>query len=67
MYNEELADISEQEQAGKIFVIRPGRLIKISHTEKNKKILQAVYELGRKDAQNALPKLQNFLQNGINK
>lgn len=63
MYNNELADIEKMQKDGQIFVIRPSKLIKISHTEKNKQVLSEVYELGRQDAQNALPKLIKFLEN----
>ena len=61
MYNNELADIENIQKNKKIFVIRPSKLVKISHTEKNKQILREVYELGRKDAANALPDLINFI------
>ena len=61
MYNNELADIENMQKNKKIFVIRPSKLVKISHTEKNKQILREVYELGRKDAANALPDLINFI------
>lgn len=61
MYNNELADIENMRRSGEIFVIRPSRFIKISHTEKNKKVLREVYELGRSDAVNALPGLKKFL------
>lgn len=62
MYNNELADIEKMQKDGQVFVIRPSKLIKISHTEKNKQVLSEVYELGRQDAQNALPKLIKFLE-----
>ena len=61
MYNKELTDIENMQKERKIFVIRPSKIIKISHTEKNKQILREVYELGRKDASDALPDLINFL------
>lgn len=61
MYNQELADVENMRENNEIFVIRPSKFIKISHTEKNKLILQQVYKLGRNDALNALPDLQKFL------
>ena len=61
MYNEELKYIEQMQKDNQVFVIRPSRNIKISHTEKNKKILQQVYELGYYDAQTALPELLSFL------
>lgn len=62
MYNKELTDIEDMQQKNEVFVIRPSKLIKISHTEKNKQVLRQVYELGRTDAINALPALQKFLK-----
>lgn len=62
MYNKELTDIEDMQQKNEVFVIRPSKLIKISHTEKNKQVLRQVYELGRTDAVNALPALQKFLK-----
>lgn len=61
MYNNELADIENMRKNNQVFVIRPSKFVKISHTEKNIQILREVYELGREDATNALPKLINFL------
>ena len=62
MYNRELAEISEMQQKGKVFVIRPSKVIKISHTEKNLDVLREVYLLGRTDALNVMADLQKFLQ-----
>lgn len=62
MYNQELQDIERQQSEGRVFVIRPSRNIKISHTEKNLQILKDVYDLGCADAKSALPALHKFLQ-----
>ncbi|MBQ8481721.1 MAG: patatin family protein [Alphaproteobacteria bacterium] len=62
MYNNELAYIEKMQKEGKVFVIRPSKFIKISHTEKNEHILREVYELGRSDALNALPELTEFIK-----
>lgn len=61
-YNQELADIEQMQREGRIFVIRPSRHIKIGHTEKNRKILKTVYQMGRADAVKSLPQMQAFLQ-----
>lgn len=61
MYNQELKDIEEMQKAGTVFVIRPSRLVHIKHTEKNKKVLREVYELGRHDALEQLSALKDFL------
>lgn len=61
MYNRELADIEQMEKNVEVVVIRPSKNIKIKHMEKNVKVLQEVYQLGRTDALNALPKIREFL------
>ncbi len=61
MYNQELDEIAKMQESGSVFVIRPSQNIKISHTEKNLEILRSVYQLGRTDAQNALPQVRKFL------
>lgn len=61
MYNKEVADIDTLVQAGQVFVIRPSRLIKIKHAEKDLNVIRAVYELGRKDALKQIDALQKFL------
>lgn len=61
MYNQELEWIEKQASDNKVFVIRPSKFIKIHHMERNKKILQAVYDLGRIDALRLLPEMQKFL------
>lgn len=62
MYNDELTYIQQQSEQGKVFVIQPSKLIKIKHMEKNLNVLREVYQLGRQDALNALPKLREFLE-----
>lgn len=61
MYNRELAEIEQMQQDGSVLVIRPSKLIKISHTEKNLDVLRRVYQLGRHDALAALPAVKKFL------
>ena len=61
MYNQELAEIEQMQQDGNVLVIRPSKLIKISHTEKNLDVLRSVYQLGRHDALAALPAVKKFL------
>lgn len=66
MYNNELEQIEQAQKEGSVFVIRPSKNIKIHHMEKNKKVLQAVYELGRTDAMNLLPQMKKFLEEAKN-
>lgn len=61
MYNEELEKISHLEKEGKIFVIRPSKLIKIKRIEKNKDKIQEMYDLGKEDALNLLVRLNEFI------
>lgn len=48
-YNEEKEEIIELEKLGRIFVIRPSRVVPIKRIEKNEKIIQEQYDLGRRD------------------
>ncbi len=62
MYNATTEEINVSEERGEIFVFRPSRHMKIRHTEKNPKKLQALYDLGRSDAEILLPKLLQYLK-----
>ena len=62
MYNQELENIEQMQKNGQVFVIRPSKNIKISHTEKNLEILRNVYQLGRTDALIAVPQVRKFLE-----
>ncbi len=61
MYNEELDKVSDLEKEGKIFVIRPSKLVRIKRIEKNKDKIQEMYDLGKEDAQNLLVRLNEFI------
>jgi len=62
-YNECLKQLKQREQEGNTLVIRPSEPLGIKRTEKNPEKLQAVYELGRKDAEAMLAKIREFLKN----
>lgn len=62
MYNQELEDIEQMSKNGQVLVIRPSKLIKISHMKKNIAVLKEVYELGRHDATSALADIRHFLK-----
>lgn len=62
MYNAQLKDLQQLCREGKVFAIRPSQEIKISHMEKDLDVLKEVYELGKKDALSALPKMLKFLE-----
>lgn len=60
-YNKQTAHVREQELAGKAFVIRPPYDLGISRTEDDPAELRRVYELGRKEMEERLPELREFL------
>lgn len=62
MYNNELEQIEQAQKKGAALVIRPSKNVKIHHMETDKKVLQAVYDLGRGDAIKLLPELKKFLK-----
>ncbi len=62
MYNDEKAYILLQEQLGNIFFIRPSEELDISRMDTNPEHLEAVYQIGRQDAEKRLPELLKFLE-----
>ena len=62
MYNETLEEINKLEDEGRILVIKPTRLVKISRVEKNPNIMQEQYDLGVFDAKNRLKDINNYLK-----
>ena len=61
-YNKQTAYVREQELAGNAFVIRPPHDLGISRTEDDPAELRRVYELGRKEMEERLPELREFLE-----
>ena len=61
-YNKTLDRIENLEKENKIFVIRPSKRIKIKKIEKNKKIIEAQYDLGVNDFKNILKELKKYLK-----
>ena len=61
-YNKQTAYVREQELAGNAFVIRPPYDLGISRTEDDPAELRRVYELGRKEMEERLPELREFLE-----
>lgn len=60
-YNRQTAEIKALEQQVKAFVLRPSRPIEIGRIEKDPKKLQAVYDMGKQNAQAHLDDLRRFL------
>ena len=61
-YNKQTAYVREQELAGNAFVIRPPHDLGISRIENDPAELRRVYELGRKEMEERLPELREFLE-----
>ena len=61
VYNEQCAYVERLEKEGKILVIRPSEFINISRTETDRKIMQQMYNLGIKDAENKLNEIIDYL------
>ena len=62
MYNHQMQLIDERERSGVSLVIRPPQDLAIGRTEDDPEQLERVYQIGRKEAQNALPRIRAFLQ-----
>ena len=60
-YNEEVEKVEELEKQGKVFLIRPSKLIKIKRVEKDCNKIQEMYDLGQKDITDNLEKLKQYL------
>lgn len=61
-YNDTIEKIIEDEKQGKTFVIRPSETIPIKRLERDPNKLQAMYDLGVKDATTRLKELKNYLE-----
>lgn len=61
MYNDEVEKVIKLEKEGKIFVIRPSKLVEINRLEKDVNKIQEMYDLGVKDVTEKLDELKEFL------
>lgn len=61
MYNRQLADIEAREKAGRVCVVRPPESLGIHRTERDPGELERVYQIGRKEGERQLRKIQEFL------
>lgn len=61
VYNQAIEKLSEREQQGKAFVIRPSKPIEIARMEKNPEKLQSVYDMGVQDAVDCLEDLRTYI------
>lgn len=62
-YNRMMDEIDQLEEDGKLFIIRPSEPTTVNRMEKNTQKLQDFFLLGRRDAQNKLAALQDYLNN----
>jgi len=62
MYNYQKNYVSELEQQGKIFAIRPSRHVEIGRMEKNVDKIEEMYQLGRLDAAGRLNDLLEYFE-----
>lgn len=60
-YNETQELIAELEKDNRIFVIRPTRFVNIKRLEKNRRIIQEMYDLGVSDTKDKFNYLKKFL------
>ena len=61
-YNETLAFIREEEEAGRLFVIRPKEPVTVGRLEKNKDALRALCRQGYQDAKESYEKLLQYME-----
>lgn len=62
VYNQQCEYVERLEKEGKILVIRPSEFVDISRTETDRKIMQQMYDLGIKDAENKLKAIKEYLE-----
>lgn len=62
VYNNQCDYVEKLEKDGKIIVIRPSETVNISRTEKDRKILQQMYDLGIKDSESKLNEIIDYLK-----
>lgn len=62
IYNETVDRLEEADRKKEIILIRPSKRIPIKRTERNPDVVQAQYELGRRDAAVKLESVKEYLQ-----
>ncbi len=60
-YNRDIEYINEKELLGEVLVIRPEASLPVGRIEKDPGKLEAVYEIGRKEAEKRLSEIKDFL------
>ncbi len=62
VYNETMEYIAEREKAGAVYVIRPGEKLPIKRMERDPDILKEVYSIGRKNCEEQIDKIKDYLK-----
>lgn len=62
MYNDTIRRLKKREAEGELFVLRPSEQVNLSRVEKNPEKLQALYDVGTRDARAAMGRLRAFLE-----
>ena len=62
VYNRQMEEIEHREACGDILVIRPPESLGIGRTESDPEKLKHVYQIGRREAEKALPAVMDYLQ-----
>ena len=62
-YNEQLDKILDLEEEGKIFVLRPSKLVNIRRVERDIEKIQQMYDLGVSDCKDKMHKLKSYINN----
>ncbi|WP_314237228.1 patatin family protein [Abiotrophia defectiva] len=61
-YNQTLDQIETMEAQGELFVIRPSAHLEVGRFERDIRVLESLYNLGRQDGQNQINPLEIYLQ-----
>ncbi len=64
-YSKQCDLVDELEKEGKILVIRPSEYIKVKTTEKDRKVIRNMYNLGVKDSTAKIQEIKNYLEEKI--
>ncbi len=62
-YNDTLDFIKKEEDAGRMFVIRPERTVEVGRVEKNREKLDALYQEGLEEGRRQMEALKQYLEN----
>lgn len=62
VYNAQVCQVEQAAKTGEAFLIRPSKALKVGRMERDMDRINAQYELGRTDAQAALPALRKWLE-----